>query len=65
MGPSENLIKDDLPRLARLEDRVVQLSKTIATVAHTLTIREAPVSKLKTRSNIVSIDSLKRGVANE
>ncbi len=65
MGPNENIIEEDLPRLARLEDRIVMLSKTIATVKHTLSIREAPITKPKRRGNIIPINSVQRGVANE
>ncbi|MEI6234009.1 MAG: hypothetical protein WCT04_13215 [Planctomycetota bacterium] len=65
MGPSENLIEEDLPRLARLEDRVIMLSKTIATVKHTLAIREAPIAKPAARGKIIRMDSVQRGVANE
>jgi len=64
MGPSANLVEDDLPRLARLEDRVIQLSKTIATVKHTLAIRDVPITKPKARGNIIKMVSVRRGVAN-
>lgn len=65
MGPSENIVAEDLPRLARLEDRVILLSKTIATTKHTLAIREAPITKPKVRGKIIKMDSIQRGVANE
>jgi hypothetical protein len=61
-GPSEGLINDEFPRLARLEDRVILMAKTIATVQHTLAISQPAAPKSK-RGKIVRIDGLDRAEA--
>ncbi|MEI6233310.1 MAG: hypothetical protein WCT04_09670 [Planctomycetota bacterium] len=63
-GPSEGLVNEEFPRLARLEDRVILLAKAFATIQHTLTIREATVEP-KRRGKVVRLDSVARAeVAN-
>ncbi|MEI6235577.1 MAG: hypothetical protein WCT04_21185 [Planctomycetota bacterium] len=62
LGPSEGLVNEEFPRLARLEDRVILLAKTVATVQHTLALSQ-PAQKPNGRGKVVRIDSMSRAEA--
>lgn len=61
-GPSEGLVNEEFPRLARLEDRVILLAKAFATIQHTLTISQ-PVPVQAKRGTVVRLDSMTRAEA--
>ncbi len=59
LGPSEGLANEEFPRLARLEDRIILLAKTVATVQHTLALSQ-PAHKTNGRGKVVRLDSVAR-----
>ena len=61
-GPSEGLVNEEFPRLARLEDRVLLLAKAFATIQHTLSIGQPLAAKSKS-GKVVRLDSLDRAEA--
>ena len=58
-GPSEGLVNEEFPRLARLEDRVILMAKALATVQHTMAISQ-PTAVPSKRGKVVRLDSLDR-----
>ena len=61
-GPSEGIVTEELPRLSRIEDRLITLAKAYSTIQHTLALSQ-PTGREQNRSNIIQMPSVKAAEA--